>query len=427
MSSHPILQTEPNIPDVRTEDFTYELPAEKIALHPLESREESRCLVASRIPFGIHDRHFKDLPALLPQGSLLVVNDSRVLPARIPCTKSSGGAAEVLLLESVRPTPNPALALESGSPGRWRALVGGKKIHAGDRLAAGAPGAGLKIEILEKEGAEALVELTWEPAGRSLAEVLEAVGKLPLPPYLKRELVAADASRYQTVYARSSGSVAAPTAGLHLGDRLRQELRIKGIHEARVTLHVGAGTFKPVDAPHARGHAMHAERFEVTLEFLESLARALEPRPARPPVVAVGTTSLRVLESLYWLGRRVLANPESDLALVGQWEGYVPEAGEPVFGHSAIEALVSRLRSQGLTKLVARTQIMIVPGYRFRTADWLITNFHQPHSSLILLVAAWMGPQWRGVYHHALANGYRFLSYGDGSLLMRDRAIPCPT
>lgn len=422
MSSHTILQTEPNIPDVRTEDFAYGLPAEKIALHPLESREESRCLVASRIPFGIQDLHFGDLASLLPQGSLLVLNDSRVLPARIPCSKASGGAAEVLLLEALLPATNPALALQSGPPGRWRAMVGGKKIRAGDRLAASGFGAGLEIEILEKDGAEALVELRWEPSGRSLAGVLEALGRLPLPPYLKRDLVAADSERYQTVYARSSGSVAAPTAGLHLGDRLRQALKIKGVHEQRVTLHVGAGTFKPVEADHARDHSMHAERFEVTVEFLEALARALAPRPARPPVVSVGTTSLRVLESLYWLGRRVLANPTADLELVGQWEGYAQDAGAPVLGHAAIEALASRLRVQGIPELVARTQIMIVPGYTFRTADWLITNFHQPQSSLILLVAAWMGPDWRRIYDHALASGYRFLSYGDGSLLMRDRS-----
>jgi len=409
-----------HVPDVNLSELSYELPADRIALHPLPSREQSRCLVASRNslskpPFAIEDRHFKDLPELLPKGAFLVINDSKVLPARIPCTKESGGAAEVLLLEPIRPTPNPALALQSGSPGVWKAMIGGKKIRAGDRLLAG----DLKMSVLEKNGAEATVELAWDPRDQSLAERLEQVGRLPLPPYLKRQLTLEDSNRYQTTYARLAGSVAAPTAGLHLSDSIRQQLKIKGILEGRVTLHVGTGTFKPVDAEKASGHTMHAERFEVSLEFLEALAVALSPKHHRPPVVAVGTTSLRVLETLYWLGHRILRDSRAETDEFTQWECYAQDEGQEVFADAAIAALVDRLSSRGLQKLVARTQIMVVPGYRFRTADWLITNFHQPQSSLILLVAAWMGERWKEIYDHALKNEYRFLSYGDGSLLKR--------
>jgi S-adenosylmethionine:tRNA ribosyltransferase-isomerase len=407
-----------NIPQVVTENYLYELPSDRIALHPLSDRDASRLLVASRDSLRLEDRVFRDLDTLLPSGSLLVVNDSRVLPARIACRKDSGGAAEILLLEPVLPSPNPAITLEKGSPARWRVLVGGKKIKGGNRLSAGAD---LEIEILEKEGAEALAELTWNPAQKSLALLLEELGSLPLPPYLKRELEPQDRERYQTVYARASGSVAAPTAGLHFTDALRAKLSARGVQEIRVTLHVGAGTFKPVESTHAAGHAMHSERFEVELSALQELAQALKPKPHRPPVVAVGTTSLRTLESLYWLGVRVMRAPDrgSDLSELSQWEAYEQPSGAEIFAHQALSALALDLERRSQKRLVARSRLMIVPGYRFQVADWLITNFHQPQSSLILLVAAWMGEDWRKIYDHALASGYRFLSYGDSSLLIR--------
>lgn len=402
-------------PEIQTAHFHYDLPTEKIALHPLESRDQSRLLVATRSPGIIQDRRFWELDQILPEGSFLIVNDSRVLPARIGCQKSSGGAAEVLLLEPIRPTPNPALALQAGPPGVWHAMIGGKKIRSGESLHC----PGLEIRILTKEGNLATVELDWDRDSRSLAEVLDELGRLPLPPYLKRELIAEDASRYQTVYASTSGSVAAPTAGLHFTDALRARLRSKSIQEGRVTLHVGAGTFKPVEAERVAGHEMHAERFEVSVEFLEQLARSLKPSPGRPPVVAVGTTSLRTLESLYWLGARILRDPSAETEDLTQWEAYAEPAGRDILADEAIAALVNRLRERGLGKMVSRSRLMIVPGYSFKTADWLITNFHQPGSSLILLVAAWMGSRWREVYDHALVGNYRFLSYGDSSLLMR--------
>jgi S-adenosylmethionine:tRNA ribosyltransferase-isomerase len=407
------------IPEVLTEHYRYELPPERIALHPMKDRDQSRLLVAERSPLKIADRSFHELDRLLPEGSLLVLNDSRVLPARIPCRKASGGGAEVLLLEPLRPSPNPAMTLTRGSPSIWNAMVGGKRIQPGDRLDAPS---GLRITVREKQGASAQVELSWSPEETPLAEILERVGVLPLPPYLKREVEGEDATRYQTVYARTSGSVAAPTAGLHFTDALRARLRDASVREMRVTLHVGAGTFKPVESTHAAGHEMHAERFEATREALEQLRESLIPRPGRPPVVAVGTTSLRTLESLYWLGARLVHEPGAEPDFLEQWEPYAETPGREVPAHEAIGALIGLLESRGLTKLVAQSRLMIVPGYVFKTADWLITNFHQPQSSLILLVAAWMGEEWREIYSHALNSGYRFLSYGDSSLLRRSRA-----
>lgn len=402
-------------PDLQASHFHFDLPQAQIALHPLETRDQSRLLVATRTPSPIQDRHFRDLQQLIPEGSFLVLNDSKVLPARIQCQKMSGGAAEVLLLEPIRPTPNPALALQSGSPGVWRGMVGGKNIHAGDVLRC----PGLEIRMLEKEGNLATVEISWLEKKKPLAEVLHALGKIPLPPYLKRELVPEDSTRYQTVYASTEGSVAAPTAGLHFTDELRVALRKRSIQEARVTLHVGVGTFKPIEAERVAGHKMHSERFEVSLEFLEQLARSLKPSPGRPPVVAVGTTSLRTLESLYWLGARIIRNPAADTDSLEQWEAYAEPTGREILADEAVQALATRLVERRLERMVSRSRLMIVPGYSFKTADWLITNFHQPGSSLILLVAAWMGDRWREVYEHARSCGYRFLSYGDSSLLIR--------
>ena len=407
-------------PDLQTGHYTYELPPDRIALHPLPNRDESRLLVASGRSGHIEDRTFKDLCELIPIGSLLVLNDSKVMPARILCQKSTGGQAEALLLEPIRPTPNPVLCLEKGSPSIWKALLGGKRIRTGDTLTASEA---LSLKVLEKKGAEALIELEWLPPQRSLGELLERLGSIPLPPYLKRELVAEDASRYQTVYALHSGSVAAPTAGLHFSEALQEKLNQRGVLQERVTLHVGAGTFKPVESTRVASHEMHSERIEVTIAALRQISKALEPKPGRRPVIAVGTTSLRTLESLYWLGKRALCYPEDELLQLEQWEAYAEAQGPEVLPFQAFEALVDWLEKRSFSKLTTQSRLMIVPGYSFKVADWLITNFHQPGSSLILLVAAWMGENWRSVYQHALKGSYRFLSYGDSSLLMRSLSL----
>jgi S-adenosylmethionine:tRNA ribosyltransferase-isomerase len=405
-------------PSIRTQDFLYELPAAKIAQHPLANRSASKLLVADLPRRTITDHTFVELSDLLPRESLIVMNDSRVMPARLSVFKATGGAAEIFLLEPLEPTPNPTLALEKGSPAVWNCLVGGKRVQEGDELKTS--DGKVRARILSKERNEARVALSWEPEGESLASVLEAVGKLPLPPYMKREVEREDLERYQTVYARAAGSVAAPTAGLHFTPEVLAALEARAIRTARLTLHVGAGTFKPVEAETVAGHDMHRERFEVTAEFLETVAAQLEPKPHRAPLVAVGTTSLRTLESLYWMG--VLCLEGHEPSHLDQWTAYsLIDAGvhDRVSSSEAFRALAGFIERRKLRRLVATTSLMIVPGYNFRSADILLTNFHQPGSSLILLVAAWMGERWREVYDHALANDYRFLSYGDSSLLIR--------
>jgi S-adenosylmethionine:tRNA ribosyltransferase-isomerase len=405
-------------PSIRTQDFLYELPAAKIAQHPPANRSASKLLVAELPRRTITNHSFVALPDLLPRESLIVMNDSRVMPARLPVFKATGGAAEIFLLEPIEPTPNPTLALEKGSPAVWNCLLGGKRLAAGDELRTS--DGKVRAHVLAKERNEARVALSWEPAGESLASVLESVGKLPLPPYMKREVEREDLERYQTVYAQAAGSVAAPTAGLHFTPEVLAALDARAIRTARLTLHVGAGTFKPVEAETVAGHSMHRERFEVTAEFLETVAAQLDPKPHRSPLVAVGTTSLRTLESLYWMGALWLEGHEP--THLDQWTAYsLIDAGvhDRVSPSEAFRALAEFIVRRKLRRLVATTSLMIVPGYNFRSADILLTNFHQPGSSLIILVAAWMGERWREVYTHALSNDYRFLSYGDSSLLIR--------
>ncbi len=408
-------------PTISTQPFVYDLPAEKIAQHPLANRDASKLLVADLPTARIQDLTFRDLPRILPAGSLIIMNDSRVMPARIPAVKKTGGMAEIFLLDPIRPTPNPTLALEKGAPAEWNGLIGGKRIREGDLLTS-ADGK-LAIEILEKNRNQIRARLDWSPADESLASVLEKIGRIPLPPYMKREVEHQDHERYQTVYAHRAGSVAAPTAGLHFSPEVLRELEVQAISTRHLTLHVGAGTFKPLEADTVAGHDMHRERFEVTAEFLDAVAAQLAPRPHRKPLVAVGTTSLRTLESLYWMGA-LLADGESleEQPHLDQWQPYgLIERGlhERVPPSKAYTALADWIRERRLPRLVATTSLMIVPGYLFRSSDMLLTNFHQPASTLILLVAAWMGERWREVYNHALANDYRFLSYGDSSLLVR--------
>ena len=406
------------IPVISTQDFLYDLPADRIAQHPLANRHDSKLLVAEPSSQTIHDRKFADLPKILPRDSLIVMNDSRVLPARIPLFKATGGAAEIFLLSPLEPSANPALSLQGGSPGVWNCLIGGKKINTKDTLSS--LDGRIRAEVLSKDRNEATVRLEWSPESMPLSAILEETGKLPLPPYMRRQAEAADNDRYQTVYGQVAGSVAAPTAGLHFSEQVLDELAKKSIRTEKLTLHVGAGTFKPVESKEVAGHTMHCERFEVDSRFLRAVAEQLRPRPQRPPLVAVGTTSLRTLESLYWIGAQACEGTDS--SSLDQWSAYsLMDSGlsRRVNAAQAFTKLAEKLELSQSNRLVATTSLMIVPGYPFQTADLLLTNFHQPQSSLILLVAAWMGSNWRKIYEHALCNHYRFLSYGDSSLLAR--------
>ncbi|MBD2714802.1 S-adenosylmethionine:tRNA ribosyltransferase-isomerase [Microvirga sp. STR05] len=396
-------------------DYTYQLPPERIAPEPLPQRDQSRLLVYRR--GAMQDHTFRDLPTELPTDSLLVFNDTKVVRARLFCHKPTGGLIELFCLEPVAPHRAIEPAMQQTGECVWKCLVGnGKRWKSGpvtlEFTAQGQP-ATLTAERQEAADGYSLIRFRWEPATLPFAEVLRGAGHLPLPPYLNREDTDVDAVRYQTVYAVQEGAVAAPTAGLHFSDQVLADLAQRGIQSVRVTLHVGAGTFQPVKADRMEGHAMHGEPISVSAAVLRQLL-GHAPRP----VMAVGTTSLRTLESLYWLGVQAALGQLSGDAVphVGQWQPYEP--GSELATAAALQALLDFMLEQQLDTLHATTQLLIAPGYRFRVIQGLITNFHQPESTLLLLVAALIGPGWRQVYEHALANDYRFLSYGDSSLLL---------
>ncbi|RYU79959.1 S-adenosylmethionine:tRNA ribosyltransferase-isomerase [Hymenobacter persicinus] len=404
----------PDPRELSIHDFTYQLPPARIAPEPLPDRDQSRLLVYRR--GTITDQRFPNLPAELPQDALLVFNDTKVVRARLFCQKPTGGLVELFCLEPVSPHRAIEPAMQQTGRCVWKCLVGnGKRWKTGPvTLTFEATGASATLTAERLEAAEgySLIQFSWEPAALPFAEVLRGAGHLPLPPYLNRADTDADAVRYQTVYAAHEGAVAAPTAGLHFSDAILADLAQRGITTARVTLHVGAGTFQPVKAEQMAGHAMHGEPFVVTAAVLRQLL-AQAPRP----ILAVGTTSLRTLESLYWLGAHLARHPAAEAPLhVGQWQPY--EAVADISTAEALEALLTYLERQGAEALHATTQLLIAPGYRFRVVQGLITNFHQPESTLLLLVAALIGPDWRRIYDHALAHDYRFLSYGDSSLLL---------
>lgn len=410
------MPTPPNPRELHIQDFHYELPAGRIAPEPLADRAASRLLVSRA--GRLSDKTFRDLPGELPADSLLIFNDTRVVRARLLARRPTGGAVELFCLEPVAPHRALELALQQTDGCTWRCLVGnGRRWKDGpvslEFSFAGQPATLWAARQAAETGGESLIDFHWQPASLPFAEVLRAAGHLPLPPYLHRPDTATDAVRYQTVYAAHEGAVAAPTAGLHFTPEVLAELAARGIATGHVTLHVGAGTFQPVKAEAMADHPMHSEPLIVQASLLRQLL-AHRPRP----VVAVGTTSLRTLESLYWLGTALLQNPgaaPTELA-VSQWQPYAE--GPAPTPSEALQALLAYLDATGSAAIEARTRLLIAPGYRFRLVQGLITNFHQPESTLLLLVAALLGPGWRAVYDHALAHGYRFLSYGDSSLLL---------
>ena len=351
----------------------------------------------------------------------MVFNNTKVVEARMLFQKPTGGMIEIFCLDPHEQYPDVSAAMAIKKRVKWLCLIGGaskwKKgmvlIH---RMNYGGKELLLEAHYLEKRSDCFVIELIWNDEEMSFAEVLHQAGKVPLPPYIKREAEDGDAERYQTTYARFDGSVAAPTAGLHFTQNVLNNLKQKEIDTDFVTLHVGAGTFKPVKSETMEGHQMHAEYIEVNKSLIEKLLIQSEK-----PIVAVGTTSMRTIESLYWLGCKLLMNPsefDNQLPFVSQWEVYQLE-NEKISLQAALERLIFYLETNKKERLLARTQIIIAPGYSFKLTNGLVTNFHQPASTLLLLVSAFIGNDWRKVYDYALNNDFRFLSYGDGSLLMR--------
>lgn len=399
-----------NFGNIRIADYTYDLPTERIAKYPLPERDMSKLLVWDGN--SIIDRVFREFPSLADRDSLLVFNNTRVIRARLIFRKESGAVIEVFCLEPHSPDEF-SMNLASGGPVEWKCLVGNLKrwkhgilesrfTHEGRECT-------LSAERTGTAGDAFTVRFSWNEERLSFAGVLECLGHMPIPPYLGRNDEESDVSTYQTTYARINGSVAAPTAGLHFTPSVMAGLDAAGIERAEVTLHVSAGTFRPVKSELISDHLMHTEHFFVSKQTLERLRGR--------KTTAVGTTTVRTLESLYWLGLSLSEGrwPEKEIPFVSQWEPY--ERTGDMDPETALDNLIAGLERSGRDILEVRTEIIIVPGYRFRMVDRMLTNFHQPHSTLLLLVAAFTGEKWREIYDHALASGYRFLSYGDGMLL----------
>jgi S-adenosylmethionine:tRNA ribosyltransferase-isomerase len=420
-------------------EFNYDLPDSSVAKYPLPERDQSKLLVWRKNELS--DHRFIELPELLPEGSMLVFNNTRVIHARLNFTKSTGAKIEIFCLEPTSPHDY-VLSFAQTTSCRWKCMVGNLKRWKGevlrmevatgttrtkgttrttgtrgrgDEVARGRQGDGetvvLSAELMGELEGGLEINFSWDNPRFTFSEILEAAGNIPIPPYLHRESESIDLRVYQTVYSKIKGSVAAPTAGLHFTEGVFKALACRDIACEELTLHVGAGTFQPVKSETVAEHRMHTEHFSVNLATIERMIA----HPGK--VIAVGTTSVRTLESLYWIGCKILQNPQitSDQLSVTQWEPYQDKTRN-IEAKDALRAISAWLTAGERTMLETATQIMILPGYQFRIINGLVTNFHQPQSTLLLLISAILGEEWKRVYAHALAEGYRFLSYGDANL-----------
>lgn len=398
------------IPDLKIEDFNYDLPDARIAKYPLSCRDESKLLIYKEE--SCSEDVFHSLPKYLPEGSLMVFNDTKVVPARLFFRRSSGAHIEIFCLQPSSPAEYTE-AFAACDKCSWECVIGNAKRWKDDILTYDSNdprllAINLRARLLEREGQTGLVEFYWE-GGEPFSAVLDLCGRVPIPPYLNRDTEAIDLERYQTTYARVRGSVAAPTAGLHFTETTLNDIASRGIDIEKVCLHVGAGTFLPVKSSSVSEHPMHREPFVVSRALLEQLANNSRP------LIAVGTTSVRTLESLYYAGVSCIENGSP--ADIGQWDPYTRDYQYSTA--EALKALVDYLDRTGSDSLKLGTRIIIVPGFRFRLVDLLVTNFHQPQSTLLLLISAFVGGDWRRIYRYALSHDFRFLSYGDSSLLFR--------
>lgn len=394
--------------------LNYELPDERIAKYPLAERDASKLLVWKN--GHMEDATFHTIADFLPESSLLVFNNTKVIRARLPFQKKTGAQIEIFCLDPAHPADY-QLAFQQTSRCSWNCMVGNLKKWKQEPLErlveVNGKAITLVAEKLSQSREHVLVEFSWNDASVDFASLIEASGILPIPPYLHRDTEASDLERYQTIYSKIKGSVAAPTAGLHFTNSVFASLKKKNISCAEVTLHVGAGTFKPVKGVTIADHEMHAEQFVVSRQLIEQLLLK------EGKLIAVGTTSIRTLESLYWLGISILknANQLPGKLHIEQWAPYETTDQQPA--KVVLEALISYMDRHWLPVLIASTQIIIVPGYQFRIVDGMITNFHQPQSTLLLLISAYVGNDWQRIYRHALDNNYRFLSYGDSNLYLK--------
>jgi S-adenosylmethionine:tRNA ribosyltransferase-isomerase len=403
------------ITDISIHDFTYHLPDEQVAKYALTDRDQSKLLVWKN--GNITDDRFYNLTDHIPSGSMLVFNNTRVIKARIIFRKKTGARIELFCLEPISP-PEYSLSLSQTEGCNWKCIVGNLKKWKGEvleqKLIVKGQTVIFKAEKVKELDEAQEISFSWNNNQYSFAEIIEASGYIPIPPYLNRESEEIDLTSYQTVYSKIKGSVAAPTAGLHFTEKVLDSLKKKNISCEELTLHVGAGTFQPVKSATIFGHKMHNEHFIIGYEFMKKLSIQHDK------IIAVGTTSVRTLESLYWIGCKIIDHPaiEPEKLAVSQWEAY-HHKDQSYTREESFKALLGFMKQHNLRELNTSTQIIIIPGYDFKVISGMITNFHQPQSTLLLLIAAFLGDEWIKVYVHALANNYRFLSYGDSNLYIK--------
>ena len=403
------------VKNLRIEEFDYPLPDDRIARYPLAQRDSCKLLMR-RADGSVSDHVFTELPGLLPMDAMLVYNNTRVINARLRFRKPEGATIEIFCLEPVEPHDY-ALVFQQTGRCRWTCLVGNlKKWKEGalhKEVLLGGETVVLKAEKLQTCGDSHLIEFTWDHPTCTFADLLDAAGVLPIPPYLNRETEKSDLQTYQTVYSKIKGSVAAPTAGLHFTPEVLADIDAHGIGREELTLHVGAGTFKPVKSETIEGHEMHTEFISVRRSSIERIKSSLGR------IIAVGTTSVRTLESLYYMGVTLASNPDAtaEELIVQQWMPY-DEMNNKLTAGEALQNILDYLDRHQADKLVTATRIIIAPGYEFKVVRGIVTNFHQPKSTLLLLISAFVKGNWKSIYDYSLAHDFRFLSYGDSSLLL---------
>lgn len=396
--------------EISIEDYNYQLPDQKIAKYPLDRRENAKLLIYNS--GEIKQDIFRNIPAYLPKNQLMIFNDAKVISARLQFQKETGANIEVFCLEPYKPADY-NLAFQQKHTVEWKGMVGNLKKWKTGQLKKELRIKGRIIELavgkLKNEDGYIILRFSWNDEDINFSDILEHAGKVPIPPYLKRETEKIDQTRYQTKYSKTKGSVAAPTAGLHFDEFTLNTIKEKNIPTEKITLHVGAGTFRPVQTDDIRDHQMHTEHFSVSVKTISNLINH------KGNILAVGTTTVRTLESLYWLGVKLKSTDNEDSNFLRQWEH--TELDNTITVREALNALIDFTKKKNQESFNGSTQIMITPGYQFKMTHSMITNFHQPKSTLLMLIAAFVGNDWKKIYDYALNNNFRFLSYGDSSLL----------
>lgn len=398
-------------PTLQIEEFDYDLPPERIAEYPVTPRDSSKLLIWK--DGFVSERVFRNLPNLLPKDSRLICNETRVFPARLFFKKESGATIEVFCLEPVAPT-DVQLSFQQHGNCVWKCFVGNARRWKSGKIFWTSPDKKTELlaELIEKQNETFVVRFSWQPEHLTFSELIEICGNVPLPPYIHRQAENSDKNRYQTVFAREEGSVAAPTAGLHFTEEIFQKLHDKNIDIQKLVLHTGAGTFKPISSDNVAEHIMHIEKIQISEKTIRALLL-----PVSGKTVAVGTTTVRTLESVYWFGVKLLLEPESTTEFnIQQWDPYQEKYQQNITVRESLSTVLRFMEQEDISELYGTTGLMILPGYEFKMCDTLLTNFHQPKSTLLLLVSAFIGDGWKEAYRYALQHDFRFLSYGDACL-----------